>query len=71
MNWNCAGCVHYSSCANKRVGCEQRQIHPEFHKYVDTMVNAYLDNEHDTMDELKAYNIDWYNEVMESMSCLI
>lgn len=71
--WYCAGCKYYNACGDseRKVGCKGRDIHPDFKKYVDTMVDAYTDNDFKTLDELKAQNIDWYNEVMESMSCLL
>lgn len=71
--WNCAGCKYYRTCGDneKVVGCKKRDIHPDFKKYVDTMVDAYMCNDHDTLEELKTQDYDWYKEVMDSMSCLI
>ena len=71
--WYCAGCKYYRTCGDneRAVGCKGRDIHPDFKKYVDTMVDAYMCNDHDALEKLKTQNSDWYKEVMDSMSCLI
>lgn len=69
--WYCAGCIHYDTCVNKRIGCPDRKISDNFREFVNTMVDAYMLNEHETLAELKKQNKDWYKEVWDNMSCLI
>lgn len=70
--WNCAGCKHYRDCQDdKKVGCKKRDIDTGFKEFVDTMVDAYTSNDHDTLDRMEKENVDWFKEVMDSMSCLL